>query len=330
MKKNKMMRIASVLLVMTLISTCAISGTFAKYVTKMSGEDSARVAKWGVVLTLDAGDVFASEYKTHDEAAKEAGIELSVKAEVAADAEEGDKLVAPGTASEDIDGSIKASVYGKPEVATRYILKLEGLKDVYLAKGDYVDYTELIKNENGEYGYFKTFNLAKDYAPVKWDLKIGNASLAAKLLEAFSAQGEQLAAYGLTADGCSFHDAAAIINKVNSNDTYKQVVENFLKTKIDGANFAIEINDDGDITLSYDVQPNVEVNYTAELVWKWAFENGEVDEETGLAEFDAADTFLGNWAAVEYFDQEIEDFEAPEDGSLEIEAKLTAIAVQID
>ena len=47
MKKNNVMRIASALLVAVLLTTCAISGTFAKYTTTASGDTSARVAKWG-------------------------------------------------------------------------------------------------------------------------------------------------------------------------------------------------------------------------------------------------------------------------------------------
>ncbi len=50
MKKNKMMRIASVLLVAVLLSTCAISGTFAKYVTTFEGTDTAKVATWAVTV----------------------------------------------------------------------------------------------------------------------------------------------------------------------------------------------------------------------------------------------------------------------------------------
>jgi len=46
MKKNKMMRAASALLVAVLLTTCAISGTFAKYVSTATGTDTARVAKW--------------------------------------------------------------------------------------------------------------------------------------------------------------------------------------------------------------------------------------------------------------------------------------------
>ena len=47
MKKNVMMRAASALLVAVLLTTCAISGTFAKYTTSATGTDKARVAKWG-------------------------------------------------------------------------------------------------------------------------------------------------------------------------------------------------------------------------------------------------------------------------------------------
>lgn len=47
MKKNKAMRLASALLVLTLLTTCAVSSTFAKYATSTSGSDKARVAYWG-------------------------------------------------------------------------------------------------------------------------------------------------------------------------------------------------------------------------------------------------------------------------------------------
>ncbi len=60
MKKNVMMRVASALLVAVLLTTCAISGTFAKYTTSASATDKARVAYWGfkndAALTLDLFD----------------------------------------------------------------------------------------------------------------------------------------------------------------------------------------------------------------------------------------------------------------------------------
>lgn len=60
MKKNTMMRLASFLLVAVLISTSAISGTYAKYVTSGSASDNARVAAWGfgdsTTITFDLFD----------------------------------------------------------------------------------------------------------------------------------------------------------------------------------------------------------------------------------------------------------------------------------
>lgn len=45
--KNKALRLASCLLIAVLLTTCAVSGTFAKYVTGTEGSDNARVAYWG-------------------------------------------------------------------------------------------------------------------------------------------------------------------------------------------------------------------------------------------------------------------------------------------
>ena len=62
MRKNKMMRLASALLVAVLLTTCAISGTFAKYVTEAYGTDQARVAKWGFEKTSLTLDLFDQSY----------------------------------------------------------------------------------------------------------------------------------------------------------------------------------------------------------------------------------------------------------------------------
>ena len=62
MRKNKMMRLASSLLVAVLITTSTISGTFSKYTTQDKASDAARVAKWGVELQV-AGDMYGLNYK---------------------------------------------------------------------------------------------------------------------------------------------------------------------------------------------------------------------------------------------------------------------------
>ena len=64
MKKIKTMRIASILLIAVLMTTCASSGTFAKYVTGATGTDAARVAKWGFESDgqLAITDLFKTAY----------------------------------------------------------------------------------------------------------------------------------------------------------------------------------------------------------------------------------------------------------------------------
>ena len=63
MKKNNVMRIASALLVAVLLTTCAISGTFAKYTTTASGTSTARVAKWGFGTGDFTFDLFDGTYE---------------------------------------------------------------------------------------------------------------------------------------------------------------------------------------------------------------------------------------------------------------------------
>ena len=60
MKKNKMMRLASFLLVAVLLSTCAISGTFAKYTSTKTNSDTARVAKWS--FKVDDKDIATENF----------------------------------------------------------------------------------------------------------------------------------------------------------------------------------------------------------------------------------------------------------------------------
>ena len=146
-KKNTWLRIASFMLVLTLISTVAVGGTFAKYVTEGSGSDNARVAKWGIMIQTEGDGVFAEEY--------DGTVETSV---------EGEKLVAPGTKGTEF----KATVSGKPEVDAMFKLALSDCKEVLLPAGTYTDYTHL--GEDGKYS--DTFTLDEDYMPVILHLTI--------------------------------------------------------------------------------------------------------------------------------------------------------------
>lgn len=110
MKKNRMMRLASGLLVAVLITTSTISGTFAKYTTADTAEDTARVAKFGVTVEA-AGELFNDSYKDgftiYNEL--ETGDGITVQA-----ISESTKVVAPGT--NNTLTPFTFTVEGKPEV----------------------------------------------------------------------------------------------------------------------------------------------------------------------------------------------------------------------
>ena len=110
MKKNVMMRVASIMLVLVLMTSSVISGTFAKYVTSGASEDSARVAKFGVTVT-GSTDMFHDSYKDSFTAytTGEKSEDITVQADIA-----GTDLVAPGT-----NGILsKFDIAGTPEVDT--------------------------------------------------------------------------------------------------------------------------------------------------------------------------------------------------------------------
>ena len=110
MEKNRMMRLASALLILTLLTTCMISGTFAKYTTQATGEDTARVAKWGVTVRAHT-DLFAISYtNTNDNSGT-----VTVKSEGT------DKLVAPGTTGT----GLGVTSEGTPEVSYEMKIKLD-------------------------------------------------------------------------------------------------------------------------------------------------------------------------------------------------------------
>ena len=310
--------------------------------TKVSGTDSARVAKWGILLSIDGTGAFDTKYAAEDEAY------LAAKGTYSVESSNDDKVVAPGTSSEQIGTTLKAKVTGQPEVATRYILK-GTVDDIVLPANTYTDYTNLVlgekevKNADGEtekvpaYDYFNTFTIEKDYAPVKWNLVISKnganeinvadalyAALPANLIAAAES-------YGLTEEGCSFFAAVNILKKVAGNQGYENLVGTALGQIVSGGrNFQLDVTDDGEFTLSYDFDAGKEMGFEFSLSWEWAFETelegtySDEDVEISAVEFgDMADTFLGNVAAgvVE---------EVPDGVKTTIGATLTATAVQID
>ena len=111
-KKNTFMRLAMALVLLVLVTTSAVGGTFAKYVTTDSASASARVAKFGVKIVATS-DAFSKEYNG-------TGGTVTVQAT--------ENVLAPGT-----NGTLAdVKLTGTPEVAVNVEytvdLKLENWK----------------------------------------------------------------------------------------------------------------------------------------------------------------------------------------------------------
>lgn len=65
MKKNRTLRVSALLLALTLITTCFVGGTFAKYTSSANSADEARVAYWGFdPVAMNITGLFSNAYET--------------------------------------------------------------------------------------------------------------------------------------------------------------------------------------------------------------------------------------------------------------------------
>ena len=119
MKKNFAMRIAACLLVVTMLSLCMVSYTYAKYTTTGSATDTAKVAAWGIELEVSADTKLYDIDKTTDDvnALKVAG----------------NTLVAPGT----YQRLAHVELSGTPEVAFEVVVDVNlDLGSNWVVEGD--------------------------------------------------------------------------------------------------------------------------------------------------------------------------------------------------
>lgn len=133
MKKNWTMRIALVMVVLTIVTACFVSSTYAKYVTAGDAVDSARVAKFGVTV-VGSASMFDTEYEKDDATFTESS--LTVKSSTAKE------LVAPGTEGE----MASFTLAGTPEVAVRVTY---AITDVVLSD----DWTVVVDDQGTEAFY---------------------------------------------------------------------------------------------------------------------------------------------------------------------------------
>lgn len=127
MKKNRTMRAAALLLALTLMTSCFVGGTFAKYTTSDSATDTARVAKWGVTV-LASGNLFGKDYNPNSAGADGDKICAATSDSVSA----GTNVVAPGTKN---DVGLTVSISGTPEVSYKTTVSNASATDIFLGAG---------------------------------------------------------------------------------------------------------------------------------------------------------------------------------------------------
>lgn len=292
MKKNRMMRLASGLLVAVLITTSTISGTFAKYTTSDSATDEARVAKWGVTVVAN-GTLYGEKYAadTSKITASDDNNVISVYGEQ--DAQK--NVVAPGTKS---DEGFHFAINGKPEVDSLVTMAVEH-ENIFLGEGSYGVMVEVegVTAENfGDVGNeFYTYNdVTKEYTKAN-DFDAGVTKYFELHDEAtvgvtgywpvvYSMDGETVYTTGDVEEDTLKIIADIIVAKVDGAKSTAQVGGDVSKYAVAGVTKAIEQNTDfstamnlGDIGLS----------------WIWEFSNGNDEKDTILGNLMAER--IGDW-----------------------------------
>lgn len=137
-KQNKKKRGIGALLAITSITACLVASTFAKYTTTGAAGGSARVAKFGIELTVEDKTTFNTTYAPNSPEATAAGIETFVRSE------DETAVVAPGTGEKD---AITFKIKGKSETVVSLKAAIEPIagkdlyEEIFLKEGQYKDYT---------------------------------------------------------------------------------------------------------------------------------------------------------------------------------------------
>ena len=150
MKKNILMRIGSTALVLTMMTSYIISGTYAKYATQNSSSDNARVAKFGVNIT-SSGSLFGTQYVN--------GIGSTGTITVSST----DKVIAPGTQNTE---GITFRVSGTPEVKVSISIRADSTSKVFLKQKSGFYPNTVTENSTTD-----KFNVTADYYPILYTLK---------------------------------------------------------------------------------------------------------------------------------------------------------------
>lgn len=326
MKKNRTMRLAALLLVLTLITSCFVGGTFAKYITSDAASDSARVAKWGIDV-LVSGNLFGQFYNPNN-AAEGAKDIIAATAQNSVDnkTDDGKDIVAPGTKN---DTGFTVQISGTPEVAYKVTANtgkaVDGKpvnEDIFLGEGYWGVMVEA-----------KGLNAASNCA----GLYTKDGDNYTVVADDESTTDENEAAYVAGETYYELHDA------VNLTAKYYPI-----NWKVEAKDGATAISETKDLTVIADkmvkgiqetttVNANTDAKASYKLTWAWPIENGSKDPVTHKAKNDVEDTILGNLqaetAVVYKADKDATTYGKPTEGTnynLDIVFNFEVIVEQVD
>ena len=93
-KENKAMRLGLIFAIVALITLVGISGTFAKYASESSANDTSRVAKWGIDYSSPVTfNLFSQFYKDGS------AVTTAEGADVVGSGTSDNHVIAPGTSN---------------------------------------------------------------------------------------------------------------------------------------------------------------------------------------------------------------------------------------
>lgn len=296
MKKNKALRAASALLVLTLLTTSIIGGTFAKYVTRGSVNDTARVAKWGVDITT-SGALYSDAYAIATAAAGKANLPATwtiaspdaTQITVAA-ATKSDNIVAPGTKS--YGNGLSFGISGVPEVAVTVKTTIKA-EDIFLKAGTYgvlvpatvsdTDSLQKVMAANGNVVYKKD----------------GNAFTKGTVPATYSTGNYYVLTNKITLNADYYPVEYTLTGSTGNSGTGESKTAVGIAGKLaEAVATGAEDTDNAEFKASYETSANFAANTNLgtagpkfgneKLEWEWKFENTDKDP---------ADTILGNLIA---------------------------------
>ncbi len=272
--KKNFFTLAVLLLMLCLITTCVVGSSLAKYTTGSSSADTARVAKWGVEVSV-SGTLFGKNYG--DTIVASDATEFSV-----ASSQSADNVVAPGTKN---DVGFQVTVNGTPEVDFKVVFESDAdkLSDVWLAKGTYgmmvevygvnaaTDLTQFYTLSSGVYTKVPSGTVYDEDANVKY---------------------YQLVDVVTVTDDKAYPVVWTLVNDNNTAENLKVLSSSTLAAAVEELAEALN--------KSHDANTNPNQSYT--LTWSWAFEdtldeNSTEDDKAAAKLRDGIDTILGNLAA---------------------------------